>query len=103
MSECSDLDDKVLCNRIILAQGPLFQAILSEFWRKSPGVCENYFTSLRRHSKSGNEISITSHTPSRHPILKILGLFVKEKAQESLTRKTFQAPYIYRPHSRSPN
>jgi hypothetical protein len=42
VSEHSDLNDKILCDRIILRQAPLFQAILSELWRKSSGVCENY-------------------------------------------------------------
>jgi hypothetical protein len=37
VNERSDGNDKVLCDMIILAQVPLFQVILSEFWTKSSG------------------------------------------------------------------
>jgi hypothetical protein len=46
VSECSDLNDNVLCDKKILAHVLLFQVILSEFWRKSSRVCENYLTSF---------------------------------------------------------
>jgi hypothetical protein len=37
VSESSDLNDKGLCAGIILAQAPLFQAVLSEFLKKIQG------------------------------------------------------------------
>jgi hypothetical protein len=49
--ERSDLNDKILCDEIILAQVRLFQAMLSELWRKSSGVCENYLTEFNQFWK----------------------------------------------------
>jgi hypothetical protein len=80
VSERSNFNNKALRDRIILGQVPPFQSILSELWRKSSGVCENYLTWFicRQIPNSGNsdlqctscaEIRLRSDGGSRYALL----------------------------------
>jgi hypothetical protein len=50
-SERSDLNDQILCNRIILVRAPFFQATLSESWRKRSGESRIIWVSLYAFTK----------------------------------------------------
>jgi hypothetical protein len=66
VGERSDLNGEILCDRIILALVPLFQAILSKFWRKRSAVCENsstWFTFATSVSGRRGPLSTRSRPP----------------------------------------
>jgi hypothetical protein len=96
VNERSDLNDKLLCDRIIRAQVPLFQEILIGFWRKSSGVWENYLTSFTDSGKiSRRRILLqilTRVSNAMTVILVVLGLFAPLGGQ--LTHHSIRAVIV---------